>query len=113
MTDIHPTAIIAAGAELGKDVKIGPYCVVGAKVQIGDRTWLKSHVALDGTTKLGPDCTVYPFASIGAPFSETFVAKPTAPTPWKRDRRCVKRKRTEAPYTSAFSTPSKTLPRPA
>lgn len=66
MTDIHPTAIIAAGAELGKDVKIGPYCVVGAKVQIGDRTSLKSHVALDGTTTLGPDCTVFPFASVGA-----------------------------------------------
>lgn len=66
MTDIHPTAIVADGAELGEGVRIGPYCVIGAKVQIGDRTWLKSHVALDGTTTLGPDCTVFPFASIGS-----------------------------------------------
>jgi UDP-N-acetylglucosamine acyltransferase len=66
VTDIHPTAIVAAGAELGEGVRIGPYCVIGSKVQIGDRTCLKSHVAIDGTTTLGPDCTVFPFASIGS-----------------------------------------------
>ena len=65
MTDVHPTAIVGDGAELGEGVAIGPYCVVGDKVQIGDRTTLKSHVVLDGITTLGPDGTVFPFASVG------------------------------------------------
>jgi len=66
VTNIHPTAIVDPGATLGEGVKIGPYCVIGDKVQLGDRTCLKSHVALEGTTTLGPDCTVFPFASIGS-----------------------------------------------
>ena len=32
---IHPTAIIADGAEIAADVKIGPYCVIGGDVSIG------------------------------------------------------------------------------
>ena len=30
---IHPTAIIADGAEIAADVKIGPYCVIGGDVR--------------------------------------------------------------------------------
>ncbi len=66
MTVVHPTAIVAPGAELGEGVEVGPYCVIGAKVQIGDGTTLKSHVALDGITSLGPNCAVFPFASVGS-----------------------------------------------
>ncbi|MCU0864672.1 MAG: acyl-ACP--UDP-N-acetylglucosamine O-acyltransferase [Planctomycetes bacterium] len=62
---IHPTAIIAPGAELGKDVDIGPYCTVGPQVRIGERTRLLAHVVIDGDTVLGADCEVYPFAAIG------------------------------------------------
>lgn len=65
MTDVHPTAIVASGAELGEGVTIGPYCVVGDKVQVGDRTTLKSHVVLDGITTLGQGGTVFPFAAVG------------------------------------------------
>jgi UDP-N-acetylglucosamine acyltransferase len=31
---IHPTAIVAHGAELGPGVEIGPFCTVGPKVVI-------------------------------------------------------------------------------
>ena len=34
---IHPTAVIAADAQLGKDAHIGPYCVVEPGAKIGDR----------------------------------------------------------------------------
>lgn len=34
--DIHPSAIVAAGAER-RGVKIGPYCVIGPHVKIGAR----------------------------------------------------------------------------
>ena len=38
MTDsnrIHPSAIIEDGAKLAKNVRIGPYCVIGRDVEIG------------------------------------------------------------------------------
>lgn len=62
---IHPTAVIHAGARLGADCEIGPYCVVGADVVLGDRCRLHSHVVVDGHTELGSDNEVFPFACIG------------------------------------------------
>ena len=37
---VHPTAIVARGAELGRGVRIGPYCTVGADAVIEDRAEL-------------------------------------------------------------------------
>ncbi len=65
MADIHPTAIVDPGAELGDAVSIGPYCTVGPHVRLGARVQLISHVVVDGHTRLDADCTVYPFASLG------------------------------------------------
>jgi UDP-N-acetylglucosamine acyltransferase len=65
MSKIHPSAIVAPGAQIGADVEIGPYCTVGEHVRVGDGCRLLSHVNLDGRTTLGPGCQVYPFASIG------------------------------------------------
>ena len=48
MSRIHPTAIVASGAELADDVEIGPYCIVGEAVKIGPNTRLMSHVVIDG-----------------------------------------------------------------
>lgn len=65
MSTIHETAIIAEGAELGRDVDVGPYCVIGPNVRIGNKTELMSHVVVDGWTTLGKACRVFPFACIG------------------------------------------------
>lgn len=62
---IHPTAQIDASARLGKDVRIGAYCVVGAEVEIGDGTVLASHVVVEGPTRIGRDCRIHSFAAIG------------------------------------------------
>jgi len=62
---IHPTAIVAPGAELGEDVEIGPFCTVGPQVRLGARTRLVAHVVVDGDTWLGTDNELYPFAVIG------------------------------------------------
>ncbi|MDQ6998771.1 MAG: acyl-ACP--UDP-N-acetylglucosamine O-acyltransferase [Mariprofundus sp.] len=62
---IHPTAIIDSKAELGTDVSIGPYCVVGADVTIGDGCELLSHVVITGHTSMGSGNRVFPFTSIG------------------------------------------------
>jgi len=65
MTQIHPTAIVAPGAQLGQDVEIGPFCTVGPKVQLGDGVRLVSHVVVDGVTAIGTGTEVHPFAFLG------------------------------------------------
>jgi UDP-N-acetylglucosamine acyltransferase len=62
---IHPTAIIHPKAHLGCDVLIGPFCVIGAGVTVGDRCQLQSHVVIDGPTRIGEANTFFPFTSIG------------------------------------------------
>ncbi|MFC4654867.1 acyl-ACP--UDP-N-acetylglucosamine O-acyltransferase [Rheinheimera marina] len=62
---IHPTAVIDASARLGQNVKIGPFCLIGANVEIGDDTVLESHVVLKGPTKIGKANHFYQFTSIG------------------------------------------------
>ena len=34
---VHPTAIVHANAQIGKDVEIGPYAIIEEHVVIGDR----------------------------------------------------------------------------
>jgi UDP-N-acetylglucosamine acyltransferase len=63
--DVHPTAVIEDGAEIGARCRIGPYCVIGPEVSIGAGSVLHSHVAVAGTTRMGEDNQVFPFASIG------------------------------------------------
>jgi len=62
---IHPSSIVEEGAVIGAGVQIGPFCVVGANVSIGEGTILKSHVVVNGHTRIGKDNTFYQFASIG------------------------------------------------
>jgi UDP-N-acetylglucosamine acyltransferase len=61
----HPTAVIEAGAKLGADVKVGPYCVVGSDVTLGDGVELISHAVVAGRTTIGAGTRIFPFASIG------------------------------------------------
>jgi len=64
---IDPSARIEAGATIGKDVSIGPYCTIGAHVSIADGCRLVAHVNLTGHTTIGPRTVIYPFASLGSP----------------------------------------------
>lgn len=64
---IDPSARIETGAEIGKDVRIGPYCTIGADVRIGDGCRLFSHVNLAGHTSVGARTVIRPFASLGSP----------------------------------------------
>lgn len=67
MTAIHPTAIVAKGAQLDETVTIGPYCVVGEAVTLGANVRLTSHVVVEGVTDVGDDCEIHAFANIGGP----------------------------------------------
>ena len=62
---IHKTAIIESNSKISKNVKIGPYSVIGADVEIGEGTEIQSHVSIVGNTKIGKNNKIYPFASIG------------------------------------------------
>jgi len=64
-TRIHATAVIADGAELGVDVAVGPYTVIGPCVQIGDGSRVGPQVVIDGVTTIGRDNHVLGQASIG------------------------------------------------
>lgn len=65
MPSVHTTAVIHPEAEVAEDVRIGPYCVIGAGVKIGSGTELASHVVIDGPTTIGTNCRFFPFASLG------------------------------------------------
>ena len=65
MSQIHPTAIVAPGAELAGDVVIGPYCVIGKDVRLGRRVSLRSHAVVDGRTTIGEGTRLFPFTSVG------------------------------------------------
>jgi UDP-N-acetylglucosamine acyltransferase len=62
---IHPTAVVAATAELGDGVAIGAYSIIGPQVRLGARTRVHPHVVIEGDTWLGEDCEVFPFAALG------------------------------------------------
>ena len=64
---IHPSAIIESGARLGDGVRIGPYCMVGRDVELGEGCELISHVVVTGRTRIGARARIFPFASIGHP----------------------------------------------
>ncbi|HJN15580.1 MAG TPA: acyl-ACP--UDP-N-acetylglucosamine O-acyltransferase [Armatimonadota bacterium] len=50
---IHPTAIIAAGAELGDNVTVGPYALIDDNVTIGDDCVIDAQVRICSHTSLG------------------------------------------------------------
>lgn len=62
---VHPTAVVHPSATLGEGVQIGPYCVVGAEVELADSVQLHSHVVVEGNTRIGEGTQVFPFASLG------------------------------------------------
>lgn len=63
--NIHSHAVVHPGAFLGKDVKIGPFCVVEDDVVLGDGCVLESNVAIKSGTTLGPNNHVFEGAVIG------------------------------------------------
>ena len=62
---IHHTAIVDKNSTISDDVEIGPYCVIGPEVEIGQNTKLHSHISIKGRTKIGKNNEIFPFVSIG------------------------------------------------
>jgi UDP-N-acetylglucosamine acyltransferase len=62
---IHPSAVVHPHARLDSGVWIGPGCVIGEDVGLGQNTRLESHVSIIGRTEVGADCRFAPFSSVG------------------------------------------------
>ena len=65
MSQLHPNSFISEKVQLGKNVKIGPFCYLDGHIKISDNTELKSHVVVSGNTSIGKNNTFYPFSNIG------------------------------------------------
>jgi len=64
-TLIHPTAIIDSKAELGTNVKVGPYSIIDQNVYIGDNTKIGNHVNIRSNTTIGKKCSIFHSSSLG------------------------------------------------
>ncbi len=62
---ISPLSQVHPSAKLGNDVEIGPFCVVGPDVSIGNGTKLDSHVSIFGQVIIGERNRFWPNCVIG------------------------------------------------
>jgi len=62
---IHSTAIVSSRAEIGANVAIGPYSLIGDKVTLHDEVEIAGHVVIEGPCEIGQGTQVLPFASLG------------------------------------------------
>ena len=74
---IHKTAIVDSKAKLDQNVRVGPYCVIGPNVEIGESTVIQSHVNISGNVKIGKGNKIYPFVSINDPQDLKYNGEPT------------------------------------
>ncbi|MBV6303601.1 acyl-ACP--UDP-N-acetylglucosamine O-acyltransferase [Candidimonas humi] len=75
---IHPTAIVAPGAQLAVDVSVGPYSIIGEHVSIGAGSIVGPHCVIDGHTRIGANNNFYRFCSIGGmPQDKKYAGEPT------------------------------------
>lgn len=66
MSEIHPSAVVDPRAQLGRQVRIGPFCYVGPDVVLGDGCLLHPHATLLGPATFGVNNEVYPYCTLGA-----------------------------------------------
>lgn len=76
--EIHPTALIADGAKLGKNVVIGAYSLIGPNVVLEDDVVVGPHVIIEGHTSVGSGTEIFPYAVLGtAPQSVRYKGEPS------------------------------------
>ena len=63
-TGIHPQAIVAASAVLGKNISLGPFVVIEEGVEVGEGTVIGAHSFIGAHTKIGENCLFYPRVTI-------------------------------------------------
>lgn len=75
---IDARAAVHPDARLADDVRVGPFAVIGADVEIGAGSEIGAHAVIEGTTIIGANNHIYPFASIGlAPQDKKYAGEST------------------------------------
>ncbi len=64
-TQIHSQSIVEEGAQLGKDVVVEAFALVGKNAKIGDGTIIRHHATVEGFVSMGNNNEVFPYALIG------------------------------------------------
>jgi UDP-3-O-[3-hydroxymyristoyl] glucosamine N-acyltransferase len=62
---VHPTAVVAADAELGEDAGVGPYAVVETGARLGARAKVGAGCHVSEGAVLGEDCYLFPRVFVG------------------------------------------------
>lgn len=62
---IDERAIVHPDAQIGKDVRIGPFAIIEGKVLIGDGCIIESHAIVRDYTVIGKENHIFQFASVG------------------------------------------------
>ncbi|HEY7544521.1 MAG TPA: acyl-ACP--UDP-N-acetylglucosamine O-acyltransferase [Blastocatellia bacterium] len=62
---VHPTAIISPKAELGRNVTIGPYSIIGDDVILHDDCRVGSHCVIEGPSEFGKENAFFHYVSAG------------------------------------------------
>ncbi len=65
MTKVHPSAIVASGAELADDVEVGPFTVIDDDVIMGSGCRISSSVRIHSGTRLESGVRIFHGAAIG------------------------------------------------
>ena len=63
--EVHPSAVIDPTAELGEDVRVGPYAVIGPRVRVGDACIVDASAQIARDTTLGRENRIYAHACVG------------------------------------------------
>ena len=63
---VHPSAVIAATAKLGRDVYLGPLCSVGENSVVGDESVLHAGVHVYANVRIGRRVTIHAGTILGA-----------------------------------------------
>jgi UDP-N-acetylglucosamine acyltransferase len=64
-TEVHPSAQVHPRARLADGVRVGPFAVIAADVEIGERSRIEPGTVLYGGTRIGADCRLGPYAILG------------------------------------------------
>jgi UDP-3-O-[3-hydroxymyristoyl] glucosamine N-acyltransferase len=56
---VHDLAAVAAGAQLGHDVSVGPFVAIGEDARVGDRTVIFPNVTIGAGATIGSDCIIH------------------------------------------------------
>ena len=57
--NISPTALIDPSAQLGNNVRVGPYSIIEKNVTIGKDTWVDAHVHIKPFARIGKECKIF------------------------------------------------------